>query len=56
MRSPSINFQYKRDGETVRDGLMQVMIKPATAVFVTHLDDQIVYHYCDLIKLTFVEG
>ena len=35
---------------------MYVTIRPATIVFVTHLNDQIVYHYHCLIKLTFLEG
>ena len=49
IHSHSMNCQHKRDGETGCDGLMSIMIKPAMTIIVTHLTDQVMYHYSGLV-------
>ena len=56
IHSSSINLQHEIDSETGGDGLMSSRDKTCQDCFVTHLQDQVMYHYSGIVKLTFVKG
>ena len=56
INSSSTNLLHEIDTETSDDGLMSNHDKTCQDCFVTYLQDQVMYHYSGIVKLTFVKG